>query len=462
MISQSFFPQATTRHFRSIKAPIPSDDSSFIHQTQPLANSNQSKQNLPVPREVICQFFLNIVKQSTPDAVLSEFKNLFIQLVTIQSEPQRALYEIIISNDEEEFKNTLKRSIYIILNNWIFSRNYKSAHELMELLAGASINCCTSPALNNLNTWLGNFVNSQDYQEIKLFVDKYDYREKEHWKSRYTSYLLTSEYTDSNKPVEQRKAARTLSKQLQDKFKFDLAMYTAHSHHVGASTAQTTQNPTVLGDEALRLIKQVVSKRSFFSYANLANIFLKQTQRLQYKYFKQSLMKYLFFSVSNQGLVNNLQTKLSEKLDSLYQDYHEEPLNKPLLLKTCNRVIEWLTMPRNGEPSSLFIALASQGNPLTLAIILLKITLICPATRTHLEVCMANLVQYYEDYSQEECHWVIKFLEITKIILTIFTENVRYNLVNMEAANQSDRSSTDEDSSRIFSQQSKTKRNPPQ
>lgn len=463
MVSQSFLPQATTRHFRSIKAPIPNDDSTVIHQAEPLVNYHQQQQNFPVPREIICQYFLTLVKESTPDLVLSEFKNLFIQLVTVHSEPQTALFQIIISNDEEEFKNTLKRSIYIILNNWVFKRNYNPAHEMVELLNQAPNACITtSPALKNLSIWLANFVTSQDYKEIKVFVDKYDYREKEHWKNRYNSYLLTSQYVDANNPIEQRKAARARSKQLQDKFKFDLAMYTAHSGHVGVSNEQKTQNPTVLGDEALRLIKQVVSKRSFFSYANLANIFIKQTQRLQYKYFKQSLMKYLFFSVSNQGLVNNLQNKLSEKLDTLYEEYHQEPLNKPLLLKTCNRVIEWLTMPRNGEPSSLFIALASQGNPLTLAIILLKIILICPATRTHLEVCMANLIQYYEDYSQNECHWVIKFLEVTKIILTIFTENVKYNLVKMEEENQSDRTSKDEDACRIFSQQTKTKRNLPQ
>ncbi|MFB2981236.1 hypothetical protein [Microseira sp. BLCC-F43] len=458
MVSQGFFPQATTGHFRAIKAPLPSDDSNIVHHTESLPNSNDPQPDLSPQRETICQFFLNLVKQSSPDLVLSEFKNLFIQFVVVQTEPQKAFYKIIICRDEEEFKNTLTRTIYIILNNWIFRREYKPAQELIELLGNAPVNCCTkSQTLNHLSTWLDNFINSQEYQEIKVFVAKYDYQQKQHWKNHYTSYLLTSQYANSQNSLEQRQAAKVLSQQLQDKFKVDLAMYTAHSHP-DAPHAQRTQNPTFLGDEALELIKKVVAKRSFFSYGNLANIFIQQTHRLKYKYFKKSLIKYLFFSVSNQGLVDNLRTKLTEKLEGIYQEYDEEVLNKPLLLKTCNRTIEWLTIPRNGEPSSLFIALASQGNPLTLAIILLKLILICPPTRTHLEVCMANLIRYYEDYSQEECHWVIKFLEITKIILTIFTENVQYNLVDMD---QSKLNTGAPDELRIFSQQAERNKNSP-
>ncbi len=460
MVSQSFFPQVTTGHFRTIKAPLPSDDSNIVHHTGALQNSNDPQPDLSPQREVICQFFLTLVKQSSPELVLSEFKNLFIQFFVVQTEPQKALYQIIISRNEEEFKNTLKRTIYIILNNWIFRRDYKPAQALIELLGNAPVNCSTkSPTLNHLSSWLDNFINSQDYQEIKLFVAKYDYQQKQHWKNNYTSYLLTSQYANSQNSLEQRQAAKALSKQLQDKFKVDLAMFTAHSH-ANVSPTQRTQNPSFLGDEALELIKKVVSKRSFFSYANLANIFIQQTHRLKYKHFKQSLIKYLFFSVSNQGLVDNLKTKLTEKLEGIYQEYDEEVLNKPLLLKTCNRTIDWLTIPRNGEPSSLFIALASQGNPLTLAIILLKLILICPPTRTHLEVCMANLIRYYEDYSQDECHWVIKFLEITKIILTIFTENVQYNLVSMDENNLNS-NIQDQDEWRIFSQQFERKKNSP-
>ena len=461
MISQSFFPQSQSflpqiTNYKSsiIRAPILNDVSEDFQQTEPMDNSNNPEHNLAEDLEKICRFFLDIVKQYSPEFVLSEFKNLFINPVAFQSEPQKAFYHIIVSRNEEEFKNTLKRTIYILLNNWIYSRKYQAPQDLIELLSHSPTNCYLSaPNLKHLKDWLANFISSQDYQEVKLFVAKHDNRQKDHWKSRYTSYLLAPQYANSNNSIEQRKAAKALSKQLQDQFKFELAMYTAHSDGI-ALTNQRSQNPTALGDEAIRLIKQIVAKRGFFSYANLANIFLKQTQQLKYRDFKQSLIKYLFFSVTNQGLVENLKTKLDEKLDSLYENFNEQRLNKALLLKTCNRVIEYLTMKKYGEPSSLFVVLASQGNPLTLSVILLKVLLICPTSRTHLEVSLASLIEYYENCSQEECHWVIKFLEVTRIILAIYTENVQYNLVNMDELHPAPQTNSNDNSYRIFSQQS--------
>jgi len=422
-------------------------------QTKTVIKSNPPVQTTPDYQEIICQVFLDIVKQQSPDLVLSEFERLFINPVGwLHSEPQKALKEILSSNNQLDFRNTLKRCIYILLNNWIFSRKYKPAQDLLELISNSANRQSTlSVSVKNLRGWLNNFINSEDYEELKLFVSRYDNREKDHWKSRYTSYLLAPQYTNSKNLMEQREAARGLAKQLQEQFKFDLAMYTSHSHSASCKNRKT-ENPTALGDEALRLIKKVVGKRSAFNYASLANIFIKQTQRLTYSTFKQSLLKYLIFSVDNQGLVEALKTRLTKKLEFLYQTSNEEELSNALLLKTCNRVIEYLTTEKDGEPSPLFVSLASQGNPLTLSILLLNIILICPPSRTHLEVCMAKLIQNYESYSQEECHWVINFLEISKIILTIYTENVRYNLVNMENVNLTTQSINDGDSYRVFSQ----------
>jgi hypothetical protein len=453
---QNFFPQVTTQRPKIIKALVFGDFSEDFHQSEVAVNSPNPAPNIIEAQEIICRFFLDIVKRSASDFVLSEFKNLFINPSTsINSQTQQALTNIILSNNEEVFRNTLKRSMYILLNNWIYGRKYEPAQNLIKIFERPILNDSTSSKLlQQLNEWLANFLNSQDYQEIRIFVSKYDICAEKHWKNRYTSYLLAPQYANSKNSLEHRLAAKALSRQLENKFKFDLAMYTAHSHS-SSSYHIKNQNPTALGDEALRLVKKVVAKRGFFSYANLANIFIKQTQNVKYGDFKRGLLKYLFFSVGNQGLVNHLTSKIEEKLNNLYQDADQEQLNRALLMKTCNRIIEYLTISNNCEPSPLFVALASQGNPLTLAILLLKIILICPQARTHLEVCIAKLIQYYEGYSQDECHWVIKFLEIAKIILAIFTDNVHYNFVSMgdEATAES---ILEDDTYRVFSQQSET------
>jgi hypothetical protein len=68
-------------------------------------------------------------------------------------------------------------------------------------------------------------------------------------------------------------------------------------------------------------------------------------------------------------------------------------------------------------------------------VILLKIILVCRHARTHLESRIANLVQYYKSYLEEDCRWVINFFEIFDITMAIYAENVEFNLVDMRRDN---------------------------
>jgi hypothetical protein len=429
--------------------------SSEGHSTEPRINHKASGFSTHSDQEMIYQFLLSLVRQKPPTCVLAEFKHLFLEYEPseVNQEALKALSEIIFTNNEKNFYNTLKRSCYILINNWDTSRNHKSIKELVDLLAEyQEVKKTISPTLTRLRTWLSNFVKSEDYYELKLFLAKYGYGGKEHWSKRYASYLLVPQYTNTQNPVEQREAAKVLSKKLKDQFKFDLAMYTARLQSP-VTAVKTYQNPTGLGDEVIRFIKMIVARRGNFSYENLARIFIQQTQKINYKSFKHSLQKYLIFSVANKDFVEVLNQKLSEKLKYLYSNHHDQPVNDALLLRTSNRVIEYLTTEDHHEPSGLFILLLSHGHPLTLVIVLLKIILICPSARTHLETCIAQLIQYYVDYPEDECKWVVNFFEVFNITFAIHADNVQYNLIAMEPKNssKSDQKIT-LDQYRVFSQ----------
>jgi len=391
--------------------------------------------NIPKAQETIYSYLLEIVKEWTPEDVLQEFKHLFIHHVnTISSHTLPSLYEILFSNQEPEFRNTLKRSCYILINNWDISRNHPYIQQLIQCFEDPILDKKTmSPTLRRLRTWLKNFVSSSDFQELKLFTSKYETQGLKHWSERYTSYLLVPQYIDLNNPAEQRHAARALSKQLKEKFKFDLALYTARSS-MGNSLHPVTQprNPTTLGDGVLRLVKMIVARQGKFSYANLAHIFLQQIQSLRYRDFKRGLRKYLLFSINNQDFTKILKGQLDDRLHGLYADYDDTTINDALLLRTTNRAIEYLTTENHKEPSPLFVQVLSHGNPLLLVVLLLKLVLICPYARTHLEARIADLVQYYKDFSEDECKWVIHFFEIFDITLAIYAENIKFNLVSMQ------------------------------
>lgn len=457
MVSASVFRQLTTQHplvltleQNLVSLPKETSCERFDQFSKSARNFSYSQ-----AQELICQFFLDGLKQYSPESILQRFKYLWIEPTqALNSKPRRALELILSSGSEQTFINTLKRSIYILVNNWSTARQQNYVQQLLQLLSTFPSLQKTSPVtLKRLMLWRCNFVNSQDYQELKLFASKYENRHQEHWSQRYSSYLLVSQSVDERKPLEQQEAARTYSKELKERFQFELAMYTARSSSSAVACQEnTSHNPTYLGDGVLRLIQNILKKRGRFSYASLARIFLNQTQRICYRDFKQNLLDYLLFSTDDPSLAKTIKTQLTSPLNTLYQNYHDRMWDNDLLLRTGKRLIEYLTTVDKKQPSRLFILLMAQGKSLHLAIMLLKIVLLCPQTHTHLECCLAQLVQHYKNKSETECQWLIDFLEIIQLTLTIYVEDVRYNLVKMHEYQPEVVGNSEENIYRIFSQ----------
>jgi hypothetical protein len=461
MVPPSVLPQLTTKHPLVLSLEQSLVSLPKKHSCARLDKVNTSAENLSLSQaqELICQFFIEQLKQYSSESVLQKFQDLFIEPIeAVNSTPYQALNFILSSGSEDTFIDTLRRSIYILVNNWGAARQQKYIQQLVQLLSSSfDTQKIHSITLKRLMLWRRNFLNSQDYQELKLFASKYENRHQEHWSKRYSSYLLISQSVDVRKPLEQKEAAQTYSKQIKEQFKLELAMYTARSSSV-AHQQNTSPNPTSLGDQVLRLIQTILKKRSRFSYASLARIFLNQNQQIRYKYFKQNLLNYLLFSIDNQGLAEAIKTQLTSQLTTLYQTYHDEPWDNHLLLRTCKRLIEYFTTTDQQNPSLLFILLITQGKALTLAILLLKIILLCPSSHVHLECCLAQLIQYYKTQPESQCEWLIHFLEVIQVTLTIYAEDVRYSLLNMSEYTQERVANDGGNVYRIFSQMERESR----
>jgi hypothetical protein len=417
--------------------------------------------NLAQAQQVVYDFLLDIVKVWPPEDVLEEFRHLFVHHTeSVSSQTIPALHLILFANDEVEFRNTLKRCCYILVNNWELARQFEPIQALVDLFADPLLRRRTlSPTLKRLRKWLCNFTESQDFQDLKLFAARFSeertLNRPGEWASRYTSYLLVPQYVDETNPIEQREAAKILSRRLRDKFKFDLAMYTAHAQSPSPSH-KSVQNPTTLGDGVLRFIKAIVAKRGDFSYKNLSRLFLDQTQGGTYLSFKASLTKYLLYTVRSNPISQQIETYLEARLTSLYTEHDSDPLDPSLLLRTCNRMIDCLMTENQEMPSPLFTLVLSQGNCLTLAIILLKLILISRNSHLYLEVRIADLIRYYEAFPREQCQWVINFLEVFQVTFAICADNIEYNLVRVEngssPASQGELDGDDLAAFRIFSQ----------
>ncbi|MEG4210124.1 hypothetical protein [Microcoleus sp. S13_B4] len=454
MPSQHFSSQSETTESKV----LPALTNNILPQAivpQPTAQLNNSELTVSAAQDIIYNFFIYHIKNSKAEVVLQHFKKIFIYL-TPPAHPKliQALHTISEFDSQLEFNNLFKRCCYILLNNWITQRQYQFARDLIKILSERTF---SEPHPDNslkiLRVWLTNFLSSKDYEDLKLFVLKYaDYQSlQNHWTSRYQPYLLAAQYLDANNAPEERQTARLLSQQLKEKYKFDLAMYTSRSQSA-TSQLKNYHNPTLLGDEALRLIKLILVNRGAFSYRSLANIFLSQSQNITYKQFKESLVKYLFDYQGNFLSSDICQAQIINILEIFHPENDGEILKSGLHLRTCNYLIKCLTVENSGEPTALFLLFATQLNPLTLAILILKIILISPHSRTYVELCCARLIQYYQDNSDTECQWLIKFLEVTQIALTIYGENVQYNLVNMSEKHEEEQLFIDLNNCRVFSQ----------
>ncbi|QSJ20238.1 hypothetical protein JYQ62_16955 [Nostoc sp. UHCC 0702] len=422
------------------------------HQHDVQLNSKQI--NLKNRQDKIYKLLVEITNQCPPEDALQEFKRLFIDyfdLVNLNSIP--VFSEIYFINNEQEFRDTLKRCCYILVNHWISQRQTRYIQELINIFNNYHFqeNSAKSTPLSIYKRWLENFINSRDYEELKLFAYRHDNKEKTNWSNRYIAYLLVPQYCDKNNSKEQQEAAAKLSKQIRNRFKFELAMYIARSQSA-ASSATRYKNPSALGDNVLRIIKMIVIKRGVFNYENFANIFIKQTQNELLKDFKKTIQKYLFKSVKASELVDILKQYLEKQLEHWKVEKNEEPLNDSLLLIICYKVIDSLTIENGQEPSQLFILLLFHGHPLTLVVILLKIILICPDARNHLEIRIANLITYYQHDSEDDCKWLINFIEIFNITFAIYVENVEYNLIKMEEDTFNYNSQSNLEAYRVFSQ----------
>jgi hypothetical protein len=271
---------------------------------------NQQIRSIEQAQESIYSFLLDIVKQWSAEVVLQEFIWLFIQPDNSANlDSSQAISSFIAGNNESEFYYTLKRCCYILINNWKANKKGKYIYQLIEILSSTDNGKYSDlPTSDRLKSWMQNFVNSKDYEELKLFASKC--QSQVHWKDCYTSNLSVPQYNNLKKPIE-RQTAQERVKPLQYRSKFDLAMYMARSP---SANNKQSKNPTQLGNEVLRLIKIIVAKRDPSSYANIANIFIKQNKHTSPQELKQRLYKYLIFSPEDRDVVNTSKLVSSQKI----------------------------------------------------------------------------------------------------------------------------------------------------
>jgi len=380
-------------------------------------------------QETLFRYFMQQVRTQAMSEVLAEFQALFFQLQGPEgSAPLDALYALLINNQESVFHDTFKRCCYILVNYWELKRQHDWYQPLLQSLSGVEGDRYTaSLGRRRLKQWLQNFVNDPDFEDLKLYAGRNYPFEQADWSTNYRAYLLTHQSVDQRNPLEQRVAARNTTKRLKQRYKLDLALYTAHSQLQRPSSSAV--NPTGLGPDTLRIVKTIVARRGAFSYTDIARRFQQDTKDCDFLAFKTALHRYLIYSLQTDYLSQVLQQQLEDKLLLLYPAAEASEANYRLRQQSVCQVIDWLTTEDGQLPSGLFNSLMLHDKHLTLVVLLLKAVLICPESNAHLESRIAQLIKFYSVIPLEKCQGFIHFLEILRLAFTLYSEDVEYNLI---------------------------------
>jgi hypothetical protein len=401
----------------------------------------------------IYNFFLEAIKYYHSAEILDQFERLFIRYEEVASVgAYHALGEIIFHNKEDEFKYTLLRCCYILNNNWALNGNINACHHLVELFL---LDCISIPTritkLKTLRKWLQSFAQSEEYNTLRSLSGRPSVRKNYHqWCDRFSSYLLTSEYIDLNKPPEQRQYAETLSRKIKKQFKFDLAMYIARLDSRSGTNPQR-QNPTTLGDGVLLLIKRVLNKHGNENFRVIAKTFNKQIRHMNFLEFKEKLLGYLGISEDNLEVPEIMRLTVVQKLKQLQKYQNDREMTLSLLQLTCNRALQFLLLNERRQPSDFLQLSLDCNNFFNPVILLLKIVLLFPKSRLYLESYVSELIKFYSSHDETECRAFINFLDILNVTLAIFDNDTDYSLIKMKG-DENNLSDVNLEDYRIFSQ----------
>jgi hypothetical protein len=379
-----------------------------------------------------------ILHDLSPEQILCEFKNIFVRAIPTQTSILcQALHHLVQENRASLFYSILKRAYYRLCDCWLAQGQPEFVKELLKLFDNAAIPSQTfSPIAKRMKTWIVGFINSSDYHDLKIIATYADDRlsivDSAHWSDRYLAYKLAARAIDPKTLPPDRHLYTNLSQHIKDRFKFDLAMYTTHVQSPGYNS-QLYPNPSIFQHELLSLVKLLLARSGEFSYPKLAKRFLELTQHQPYQFFKTSLPKYIELNWQKKSeLAAAIEKKFERDLVNLYADKDRDPLDEALRLRTCNRLIRWLTTETGAVPSPIFKAAIASNNQMSLAISLLQLILISPNSIANLELCLAYLLQYYEPFPESNFPSAVQFFEIVRIALAMYASNVEYSLVKIK------------------------------
>jgi len=393
--------------------------------------------------QVLYDYWLDRVRTDSPEQLIEDFRRLFIEGRGYQEAPiYLALERLVKAKDAEiRFYHVFNRCCHILVNRWQTQPAHQPAIpelvSLLENLPSPRPGHYSSP--NNLGHLVKNFTLSDDYVRLQRLarIISGNYSEKtaaslgtliSRYPYLYDYYLLGDE---SHR--EQRQTVRRIKVKTESRFEVNLSRYVtyqvrlaqvAHSPKIREEAGriiQPVENPTLLNDKELnRTLKYYLGTvAGNYTYKALSQNFLANTvYRPTYKDFKNDLYDYLITSVDyGKGQFNK---KLYDVLQNTLPHCDQQKPSEFLMLRTSSQLLNYLVVESGQKPDHyIFMDMITNMGVTRTVGLLLKLILICPKAKPHLDKRFSILFNHYESYSCERVPWLVKSLENLQVAFSI-------------------------------------------
>lgn len=410
-----------------------------------------SRNNLSQPTETDVQLIYtslrNSVQTQSPAEFLDDFRRLFIEGREYQDQRLRSILEKIVlsKHGDRNFQLVLYQSCQIPIDYWYLESQFPSAiSELIGLFENLPSSLVS--ASRRSSRWLQlvkDFSESEQYLKLKRFIraiaplDSHEINASASLGALLNRYPFLYKHCllDEDSRIEYQRAVRKMRSRHQRNCEVALAQYLtyrarlvqiARARQLSASAGKLlrrVENPTLLNNDELKAaLKQFSLKnQTNWTAENLSIDFLiNPVRNLTYKIFKDNLYQYLISLVDSEYGKSRFNKQICEKLQRILPDCHSQKLSEFLILRTYTQLLNFLVVESPKDLNhSIFVDLIANLGTTQAASFFLKLVLLYPKIKPHLENRLSLLFEYYEKIPQKRIEWLIKFLENLQIAFSI-------------------------------------------
>lgn len=373
-------------------------------------------------------------QQEDPETVLQRFQELFIKA---NGYPEAHIWDVLIElaqrpHSEREFKYTLNRCSYTLINPWATQpKDHWAIPALVQLFETIPTAPSRASETQRIRELSRRFTKTEQYAALRRFANLIDVapegtvtaveeqpiaKQLKRYPFLYDSSLLTK---DSDQ--HQKTQVGKLRRDAEAKLGVQLARYcNQRKHGGGAQLANPTRLSQAELEEALDYYTGKIEGSR--SHRDLAQMFRTYSKTVRsFRDFKEEFLEYLLSPLADADpryVNNNFGRSLRQFLRDTLQDFDGQRLTDFIVITTCQKLLNFLVVQGRQQPifRRFWQLLNEVGHTLTVGL-LLRIVLFCSAVKPWLENRLTVLFNYHERCACKEVPWLVTTLEHTNVAL---------------------------------------------